>query len=130
MSDSFDAVQQLGGVPSREQMANAWWKVATTLDQACPGWEADAKSGADAACAAIRDMAGERALRQIEVAEADPFADVRDKRMSELTDEQRDRATELWAREQRGWFLPEQRERLDALFRVIDRLRLNQEQPK
>ena len=63
MSDSFDAVQQLGSVPSQEQMANAWWKVATTLDQVCPGWEAQGRSGADAACAAIRDLAGERALR-------------------------------------------------------------------
>lgn len=70
MSDSFDAVQQLGSVPSQEQMADAWWKVAATLDQVWPGWQADAKSGADAACAAIRDMAGERALRDLEATES------------------------------------------------------------
>lgn len=53
----------------------------------------------------------------------DPFADLRDKRMGELNAEQTDRATEMWLREQIGpsqayWY-----PHLQALFRVIDRLR-------
>ena len=53
----------------------------------------------------------------------DPFADLRDKCMGELTTEQADRANELWLREQIGpredyWY-----PHLQALFRVIDRLR-------
>ena len=53
----------------------------------------------------------------------DPFADVRDKRVSELTAEQYDRATELWLRSQIGpsesyWF-----GHLQVLFKIIDRLR-------
>ena len=56
----------------------------------------------------------------------DPFADLRGKRMSELTAEQTDRANELWLREQIGpredyWY-----PHLQALFRVIDRLRAQQ----
>lgn len=53
----------------------------------------------------------------------DPFADIRDKRVGELTAEQYDRATELWLRSQIGpsesyWF-----GHLQALFKIIDRLR-------
>lgn len=52
----------------------------------------------------------------------DPFADLRDKRMGELDQEQKDRAYEKWAREQigHGWPL---KDVLEAMFRVIDRLR-------
>jgi hypothetical protein len=53
----------------------------------------------------------------------DPFADIRDKRMSELNPEQQERARELWLRTQIGpgdryWY-----EQLQLLFRIIDRLR-------
>lgn len=106
-----------------DDMATAWWRVAITLDELDPGWSEGRLVNADAACATIRDLAGEKALREIEAAEVDPFADVRDKRMSELTDEQKDRALELWSRQQKGWFSSEQAQRMDALFRVIDRLR-------
>lgn len=54
---------------------------------------------------------------------SDPFSDIRDKRMGELDAEQKDRATELWLRIQIG---PSERywyRHLQALFRVIDRLR-------
>ena len=57
----------------------------------------------------------------------DPFADVRGKRMSELTEEQRDRAQELWLRENAWTFGRYYADREDALFpsifRVINRLR-------
>jgi hypothetical protein len=57
----------------------------------------------------------------------DPFQDVRDKRIGELNEEQTDRATELWLRTQIGpgerfWY-----PHLQALFRVIDRLRAENE---
>lgn len=41
-----------------EQMANAWWRVATTLDQVRPGWDSKEPGlvNVDAACAAIREM--------------------------------------------------------------------------
>lgn len=57
---------------------------------------------------------------------SDPFASVRDKRMNELTDEQKDVAHELWLREQMGpsWPL---RETLEAVLRVVDRLRVDAE---
>lgn len=57
----------------------------------------------------------------------DPFADVRGKRMSELTEEQADRAHELWLRENAWTFGRYYADREDALFprifRVINRLR-------
>lgn len=53
----------------------------------------------------------------------DPFADIHGKRMSELNDEQQDRAIELWCREQIGWEDKRIQRHLGALFRVIDRLR-------
>lgn len=57
----------------------------------------------------------------------DPFADIRGKRMDELSQEQRDRALELWLREQYRSFGEYFSDRSDALFpslfRVIDRLR-------
>lgn len=53
----------------------------------------------------------------------DPFADIRDKRMSELDAEQKDRAQELWLREQIGPSESYWRPHLQALFRVIDRMR-------
>lgn len=65
-----------------------------------------------------------------EAAQEDAFADVRDKRQSELNDEQKDRALELWAREQKGWLGSEQAQRMDALFRVIDRLRASKPVPR
>lgn len=53
----------------------------------------------------------------------DPFADIRDKRIGELNEEQKDRATEFWLREQigpsEGYWHP----LLKQVFRVIDRLR-------
>lgn len=58
----------------------------------------------------------------------DPFADVRDKRMSELTPEQQDLAMELWVRTQIDFFSFEPRDRLEALLRVIDRQRGRPEQ--
>lgn len=53
----------------------------------------------------------------------DPFADIRNKRMSELNEEQIDRATELWLRQNIGpseqyWY-----SLLQSVFRVINRLR-------
>lgn len=58
---------------------------------------------------------------------SDPFADLRNKRLSELNEEQRDRAMELWLRDNAGSFGPYYSDRPDALFpsvfRVIDRLR-------
>lgn len=53
----------------------------------------------------------------------DPFADIRDKRMSELNEEQTLRATELWLRTNIGpsesyWY-----PHLQVLFRIIDKLR-------
>ena len=61
---------------------------------------------------------------------ADPFADIRDKRMGELNAEQTDRATELWLREQIGpredyWY-----PHLQTLFRIIDRLRAQAAPPQ
>lgn len=53
----------------------------------------------------------------------DPFADVRGKRMSELGEEQTDRAKELWLREQIGPSETYWHPHLRTLFRVIDRLR-------
>lgn len=58
----------------------------------------------------------------------DPFAEVRDKRMSELTPEQQDLAMELWVRTQIDFFSFEPRDRLEALLRVIDRQRGRPEQ--
>lgn len=55
-------------------------------------------------------------------AKSDPFADVRDKRMGELTPEQKDRAYEQWARKQIGHNWP-LRDVFEAMFRVIDQLR-------
>lgn len=59
--------------------------------------------------------------------EYDPFADIRNKRMSELSEEQRDRATELWLRENAltfGRYYSEGKDALfPSLFREIDRLR-------
>ena len=64
-----------------------------------------------------------------ELSMEDPFADLRGKRMSELTAEQTDRSNELWLREQigpwEGYWYPH----LQALFRVIDRLRAQQAKP-
>ena len=54
---------------------------------------------------------------------ADPFADIRDKRIGEMTAEQQDRAVELWLRNQKGWLPMSQREHVEALLRVIDGLR-------
>lgn len=53
----------------------------------------------------------------------DPFADIRNKRMGELNEEQIDRATELWLRQNIGpseqyWY-----SLLQSVFRVINRLR-------
>lgn len=59
----------------------------------------------------------------------DPFYDIRDMRMGELDAEQTDRANELWLREQIG---PTERywhPHLQALFRIIDRLRAAQPAP-
>ena len=57
----------------------------------------------------------------------DPYAAVRDKRLSELTPEQRDLAHELWLRNNYAYFPRHYWDRDDALFpavmRVIDRLR-------
>ncbi len=53
----------------------------------------------------------------------DPFADVRDKRLSELTPEQQDLAMELWVRNEIQSFDAQSRGRLEALLRVMDRLR-------
>ena len=59
--------------------------------------------------------------------QADPFADVRDKRMGELSDEQKDRAYEMWLRKEMGGLNVGMRWPLgdvfEALLRVIDRLR-------
>lgn len=53
----------------------------------------------------------------------DPFADIRDKRMSELNEEQTLRATELWLRTNigpsEGYWYPH----LQVLFKIIDSLR-------
>ena len=58
----------------------------------------------------------------------DPFADIRDKRMSELNSEQRDRAFECWLRKEYlsfGSYYGEQQDSLfPSVFRVIDRLRV------
>ncbi len=53
----------------------------------------------------------------------DPFADIRNKRMGELSPEQKDRSTELWLRQQIGPSESYWHPHLKALFRVIDRLR-------
>lgn len=53
----------------------------------------------------------------------DPFADIRDKRLSRLNDEQKDRAMELWARQNWVWEDERVRSILQAMARVIDRLR-------
>jgi hypothetical protein len=57
-----------------------------------------------------------------EAVEPDPFADVRFKTIGQLTDEQKDRAYELWLREQIGHNWP-LRDVCESLLRVIDRLR-------
>ena len=57
----------------------------------------------------------------------DHFADIRDKRMSELTDEQKDRAYEKWLRDQMGHNWP-LNDVFEAMLRIIDRLR--DEQPR
>lgn len=58
---------------------------------------------------------------------SDPFKDIRDKRLSELNPEQRDRACELWLRQNHWSFGSYYSDRDDALFpsilRVVDRLR-------
>lgn len=54
--------------------------------------------------------------------QADPFADLRDKRMGELSDEQKDRAYEMWLRKEMGHRWP-LRDVFEAVLRVIDRLR-------
>ena len=51
------------------------------------------------------------------------FDVVRDKRMSELTPEQRDDARELWLREQIGWTAPYYRDHLEFLFKRLDEAR-------
>jgi len=43
---------------------------------------------------------------------ADPFADIHDKRIGELTAEQQDRAVEFWLRKQKGWLSLSEREHL------------------
>lgn len=53
----------------------------------------------------------------------DPFADIRDKRIGELNEEQVDRSFELWARENIDYQRPGTREALLHIFSVIDRLR-------
>lgn len=57
----------------------------------------------------------------------DPFADIRDKRMSEMTDEQKDRCHELWLRQNMQFFnhhyWSDDRALFPSIFRVIDRLR-------
>lgn len=53
-----------------DDMATAWWRVAITLDELDPGWSGGRLVNADAACATIRDLAGEKALREIEVSES------------------------------------------------------------
>ena len=57
MSDSFDAVQQISPESMRGRRVDDWWKVAAVLDQTCPGWDTRDPFSADAACAAIRDLA-------------------------------------------------------------------------
>jgi hypothetical protein len=54
---------------------------------------------------------------------SDPFIDIRDKRLSELDDEQKDRAAELWLRNNCGWEDQRLHPTLNSIFRVIDRLR-------
>ena len=61
---------------------------------------------------------------------ADPFADIHDKRIGEMTAEQKDRAIELWLRNQKGWLPMSQREHVEALLRVIDGLRTTPPQRK
>lgn len=58
----------------------------------------------------------------------DPFADLAEKRFGTLTDEQKDRAYEKWARDQIGpcWPLADV---LHSMFRVIDRLRAAAQHP-
>lgn len=56
----------------------------------------------------------------------DPFADVRDKRMNELNDEQQDRASELWCRANIDWMSDYNQPQYKAMFRIIDRLRAPQ----
>lgn len=69
-------------------------------------------------------------MTQESVPVEDPFADLRGKRMGELTAEQTDRANELWLREQIGpWEERYWYPHLQALFRVIDRLRAQQAKP-
>lgn len=53
----------------------------------------------------------------------DPFEDIRNKRLSELSAEQQDRAAELWLRENLGWEDRRLHPTLESVFRVIDRLR-------
>ena len=53
----------------------------------------------------------------------DPFADIRDKRMGELNEEQTERAAELWLRTQIGPSESYWHPLLKQVFRVIDRLR-------
>ena len=62
------------------------------------------------------------------MAAIDPFADVRGKTIGELTAEQKDLATELWLRTQIGPSETYWHPHLQALFRVIDRLRADPHQ--
>lgn len=60
----------------------------------------------------------------------DPFADVRNQAMGDLTAEQQDRVWELWLRENTGAMPEYYIDHLQVLFRVIDRLRAEIEQLK
>lgn len=52
-----------------QQQADAWWRVTQVLDEVAPGWINDPGTGLECAERIIRDMAGEKALREIEAAE-------------------------------------------------------------
>lgn len=54
---------------------------------------------------------------------SDPFADVRNKRMDELSREQQDRAMELWMRTNIKNFPAHQLDHISALLRIVDRSR-------
>lgn len=53
----------------------------------------------------------------------DPFADIRDRFMSALNEEQTNRAYELWIRDNLGYMNDYNKEHYSRLLAVIDRLR-------
>lgn len=54
---------------------------------------------------------------------SDVFDEIKGKRMSELSEFQTDIAYEMWLRDNIGWFEDYHRVQIEALLRIIDRLR-------